>query len=64
MSDPVQEFREYREKMNKKILENDHRVMKRIFNLDTNTYMDGALPARIKETGQAKRLFRWAVVIL
>ena len=49
MSDPVQEFREYREKMNRKILENDHRVMKRIFNLDTNTYKDGALPARIKE---------------
>ena len=49
MSDPVTEFREYREKMNKQILEHDNKVMKRIYNLDTNTYMDGALSARIKE---------------
>ena len=49
MSDPIREFRDYREKMNKKILEHDNKVMKRIYNLDTNTYMDGVLPARIKE---------------
>ncbi len=49
MSDPIREFREYREKMNKKILEHDNKVMKRIYNLDTNTYMDGALPSKVKE---------------
>jgi len=49
MSDPVAEFRDYRDKMNKKILEQDNKVIKRIYNLDTNTYMDGALPGRIKE---------------
>jgi len=49
MSDPIREFRDYREKMNEKILEHDNKVMKRIYNLDTNTYMDGVLPARIKE---------------
>jgi len=49
MSNPIREFRDYREKMNKKILEHDNTVMKRIYNLDTNTYMDGVLSARIKE---------------
>lgn len=49
MSKQVKSFREYREKMNKKILAQDNKVMKRIYNIDTNTYMDGALPARTKE---------------
>ena len=49
MSDLIREFREYREKMNKKILEHDNKVMKRIYNLDTNTYTDGALSAKVKE---------------
>ena len=49
MSDLIREFRDYREKMNKKILEHDNKVMKRIYNLDTNTYMDGALSAKVKE---------------
>ena len=49
MSDPIREFREYREKMNKKIVEHDNKVMKRLYNLDTNTYLDGALPAKVKE---------------
>lgn len=40
MSDLIREFRDYREKMNKKILEHDNKVMKRIYNLDTNTYMN------------------------
>ncbi len=35
--------------MNEKLLATDNKVLKRIFNLDTNTYLDGALPARIKE---------------
>ncbi|MFC2098636.1 carboxymuconolactone decarboxylase family protein [Bacteroidota bacterium] len=45
----VDEFRSYREKMNAKILAQDNKVMKRIFNLDTNSFLDGALPARVKE---------------
>lgn len=49
MSEMVEQFRAYRAKMNEKILAADNKVMKRIFNLDTNTYMDGALPARVKE---------------
>jgi len=42
-------FREYREKMNEKLLAQDNKVTKRIFNLDTNAYMDGALGAKTKE---------------
>ena len=36
-------------KMNEKILAADNKVIKRIYNLDTNTYMDGALSAKVKE---------------
>lgn len=46
---PVEEFNEYREKMNQKILSEDNLVLKRIFNIDTNAYMDGALDSRTKE---------------
>lgn len=49
MNEKVKEFREYREKMNEKILAVDNKVIKRIYNIDTNTYVDGALPARVKE---------------
>ncbi len=49
MSKKVQEFRQYREKMNKHLLAADNKIIKRIFNLDTNTYVDGALSAREKE---------------
>lgn len=49
MSEKINEFREYREKMNERLLEADNKVIKRIFNLDTNTYTDGALSARTKE---------------
>lgn len=45
----INEFREYRERMNEKILASDNKVIKRIFNIDTNCYMDGALSARVKE---------------
>jgi AhpD family alkylhydroperoxidase len=45
----LEEFRSYREKMNQKLLEQDNKVIKRIFNLDTNTYLDGALSSREKE---------------
>ncbi len=49
MSDLVKDFNEYRQRMNDKIMEADNLVLKRLFNLDTNTYNDGALPARTKE---------------
>jgi AhpD family alkylhydroperoxidase len=35
--------------MNDKILNADNLVLKRLFNLDTQTYADGALSARTKE---------------
>ena len=49
MDEKVKEFREYRERMNEKILAADNKVLKRLFNIDTNTYTDGALPAKVKE---------------
>ena len=49
MDDKVKEFREYREKMNEKILASDNKVIKRIYNIDTNTYMEGALSSKVKE---------------
>lgn len=49
MDDKIKEFREYRERMNEKILAADNKVIKRIYNIDTNTYMDGTLPAKVKE---------------
>jgi AhpD family alkylhydroperoxidase len=49
MSNPVVEFNEYRTKMNAKILENDNLVLKRMFNLDTQTYQAGALSVKTKE---------------
>ena len=45
----VQEFNAYRAKMNEKILGADNVVLKRLFNLDTNTYAEGALPVKTKE---------------
>lgn len=42
-------FREKREEMNEKILELDHLGIKRFFNLDSNTYREGALDVRTKE---------------
>jgi AhpD family alkylhydroperoxidase len=48
-NDVVNNFRSYREKMNEKILGADNKIMKRIFNLDRNTFADGSIPARVKE---------------
>jgi AhpD family alkylhydroperoxidase len=45
----VKQFNEYRSKMNDKILEADNLIIKRIFNLDTNAYQEGALDVRSKE---------------
>lgn len=49
MSSLVKEFNEYREKMNDVILSKNNLVMKRLWNLDTNAYEDGALDKRTKE---------------
>ena len=49
MSDIVDDFNEYREKMNSRILGDNNKVIKRIFNLDTNAYMEGALNVKTKE---------------
>ena len=45
----LKEFREYREKMNEKILEKGNLLTKRFFNLDTQVYDDGALSRKTKE---------------
>lgn len=45
----VKEFNDYRRQMNDKLMSHDNKVLKRFFNLDTNTYKDGALPAKTKE---------------
>ena len=45
----LEEFREYRQKMNEKILNSDHLGIKRFFNLDTQAYTEGALDSKTKE---------------
>ncbi len=49
MSELVNEFNEYRTKMNEVILSKQNKVIGRLFNLDTNTYMEGALDVKTKE---------------
>lgn len=49
MGNNVKEFNDYREKMNAVILEKDNLVIKRLFNLDTQTYSEGALNVKTKE---------------
>ena len=49
MSNIVEEFNAYREKMNDKILADNNKIIKRIFNLDTNAYQEGALDVKTKE---------------
>jgi len=49
MSNQVEEFNAYRKKMNEKILADDNKVIKRIFNLDTNAYAKGHLDVKTKE---------------
>lgn len=45
----IEEFNAYRAKMNEKILGEDNKVIKRFFNLDTNTYAAGELDVKTKE---------------
>jgi AhpD family alkylhydroperoxidase len=49
MSNLVKEFNDYRTKMNEVILSKENLVIKRLWNLDTNTYAAGALDVKTKE---------------
>lgn len=49
MEEMLKDFREYRSKMNEKILGSDNKVMKRIYSIDNLTYQDGALSGKVKE---------------
>ncbi|WP_341838471.1 carboxymuconolactone decarboxylase family protein [Chitinophaga pollutisoli] len=49
MSQLVEEFDAYRSKMNEVILGKQNLVLNRLFNLDTNTYAEGALSVKTKE---------------
>ncbi len=49
MGKMVKEFNDYRQKMNEVILSKNNLVMKRLWNLDTNTYDEGALDKKTKE---------------
>ncbi len=49
MSDILNEFNDYRSKMNEKLLADNNKILKRIFNLDTNAYSEGALDVKTKE---------------
>ena len=49
MADLIQEFNDYRSKVNEKLLADNNKIVKRIFNLDTNAYAAGALYVKTKE---------------
>lgn len=49
MPGQIEEFNDYRSRMNELILGKQNKVINRLFNLDTNTYSEGALPAKTKE---------------
>ena len=49
MSNLVKEFNDYRTRMNDVILSKENLVIKRLWNLDTNTYAEGALDVKTKE---------------
>jgi hypothetical protein len=57
MSNRLDEFRKHREKMNGRIIQNDHLGIKRFVNLDSAAYRDGALDTKTKEllSGQAQQ---------
>ena len=49
MGQTVEEFNVYRKRMNERLLEEDQKILKRVFNLDTNAYLEGHLPVKTKE---------------
>lgn len=49
MSNRLDDFEDYRRRMNERILSIDHLGIKRFFNLDSCAYQDGALDSKTKE---------------
>ncbi|QWX84583.1 carboxymuconolactone decarboxylase family protein [Cellulophaga sp. HaHaR_3_176] len=49
MPNQIEEFNAYRSKMNDKLLSDNNKIIKRIFNLDTNAFTAGALDVKTKE---------------
>ena len=49
MTKSIEEFNEYRQEMNKRILNSDHLGIKRFFALDHLAYQSGALDTKTKE---------------
>ncbi|WP_158976022.1 carboxymuconolactone decarboxylase family protein [Cellulophaga sp. L1A9] len=49
MPNQIEEFNAYRSKMNEKLLADNNKIIKRIFNLDTNAFAPGALDVKTKE---------------
>jgi alkylhydroperoxidase/carboxymuconolactone decarboxylase family protein YurZ len=49
MGTKVDEYNECRRKMNERILSADNLVIKRIYNIDSQTYREGALSVKTKE---------------
>ena len=45
----INDFNEYRSKMNDVILEKDNKVLKRFFSLDNQAYTEGVLNSKTKE---------------
>lgn len=45
----LKSFRDYRAKMNERLLESDNKIIKRLYSLDTLTYEDSALNTKTKE---------------
>lgn len=50
MSENIKEYNDYRQMMNERLMSvENNKIIKRIFNLDTNTYLEGALDVKTKE---------------
>ncbi len=45
----VDDFNEYRSKMNERLMQGSNKVIKRMFNIDTLAYEAGALSVNVKE---------------
>ncbi|WP_028664335.1 carboxymuconolactone decarboxylase family protein [Runella zeae] len=49
MENLVEQFNDYRARMNERIMDSDNLIIKRLFNLDTNAYAEGHLNEATKE---------------
>ncbi|MEG8947596.1 carboxymuconolactone decarboxylase family protein [Rosettibacter firmus] len=49
MKTTIKEFKKYRAEMNERILNSGFEDFKKFFALDTKAYINGALPAKVKE---------------